>query len=58
MDESELNNPSLRPVVDGDTTTPAVSNTKLVANPEAWDALMEQWYQIGDISAGDSGVFF
>tara|TARA_Y100000588_G_scaffold289389_1_gene307972 strand:- start:352 stop:2601 length:2250 start_codon:yes stop_codon:yes gene_type:complete len=58
MGEAELNNPSFRPALDGDKTTQAVNNTKLVFNPEAWDALMKQWDSIGDISTGDSGMFF
>lgn len=58
LSEAELSSPNVRPILDGDSSTPAVSNSLLQLNQQAWDALFEQWQQIGDISAGDSGEFF
>lgn len=58
MSEVELFNSSFRPIIDGDTSTPVINNAPLIYNTEAWDVLIKKWNQIGDISAGDSGIFF
>ncbi|MEF1183838.1 hypothetical protein [Vibrio sinaloensis] len=58
MSDQELNNPSFRPMIDGDTETQTINNTTIQVNEEAWRALQNQWNNIGDISAGDAGLFF
>lgn len=58
MEQSQLSNPNTRPTIDGDLSTPVIGNSQLVYNKNAWDSLYTQWQQIGDISTGDSGVFF
>ncbi|WP_418641487.1 hypothetical protein ACNUDM_08365 [Vibrio chaetopteri] len=58
LDQDQLNDPHVRPIIDGDPQTPIVINSTLNANREARSAFLTQWFEMPDISRGDAGVFF
>lgn len=58
LDEEQLTDPSVRPNIDGDSSTPIQYNRSVIQNMAASKVFFQQWTELEDISQGDSGEFF